>query len=42
MQDYKGIAFKIGDLLTDTGHSIHDERPVFLAREIDAFLRAHG
>ncbi|GAB5541172.1 MAG: hypothetical protein SangKO_009320 [Sandaracinaceae bacterium] len=29
-------------LLTDTGHSIHDERPVFLAREIDAFLRAHG
>ena len=29
-------------LLHDTGHSIHDERPVFLAREMDAFLRAHG
>ena len=26
----------------NTGHSIHDERPNQLAREIDAFLEAHG
>jgi pimeloyl-ACP methyl ester carboxylesterase len=25
-------------MLEDTGHSIHDERPVFLAREIVRFL----
>jgi pimeloyl-ACP methyl ester carboxylesterase len=25
----------------NTGHSIHDERPNQLAREIDAFLEAH-